>query len=57
MDDLLKEVGSFGNYWTATIDSETPTYAWYMVFKMDKGQGELSSSRYYGHSIRPVTEL
>ena len=55
-DDVLREVGSSANYWSSTADPEYPDYAWYLFTKKDRYVGEYRSSRYYGHSVRPVTE-
>ena len=56
MDDVIREVGSSGNYWSSTMDTGEPVYAWYMFFKKGRYVGDYSSARYYGHSVRPVTE-
>ena len=50
------EVGASANYWSSTADTEYPDYAWYLFTKKDRYVGEYHSSRYYGHSIRPVAE-
>ena len=55
-DNVLREVGVSGNYWSSTADPEYPDYAWYMFYKKDRYVGKFHSSRYYGQSIRPVTE-
>ena len=56
MDDVLCEVGSSANYWSSNADSEYPDYAWYLFTKKDRYVGEYRTSRYYGHSVRPVIE-
>ena len=56
-DDALREVGSSSNYWSSTADVEYPDYAWYFFTKKDRYVGEYRSSRYYGHSVRPVAEI
>ena len=56
MDDVLREVGSSSNYWSSTADTEYPDYAWYFFTKKNRYVGEYRSSRYYGHSVRPVME-
>ena len=57
MDDVLREVGSSANYWSSTADTEYPDYAWYLFTKKDRYVGEYHSSRYYGHSVRPVAAI
>ena len=43
-------------YWSSSSDTEYPTDAWYLFTKKGRYVGEYCSSRYYGHSVRPVTE-
>ena len=52
----LYGAGSYGRYWSASLDSSDPCGAWGLYF----GSGGVSPScydyRYYGQSVRPVTE-
>ena len=55
-DGVIKEVGDSSNYWSSSSDTEYPTYAWYLFTHKSHYVGGFHSSRYYGHSIRPVIE-
>lgn len=55
-DAGIDDTVSYGCYWSSTIRTDSPSDAWYMFFKENKFKGEYSSARYYGHSVRPVTE-
>lgn len=52
--DLLN-VGSRGDYWSSSISTGSPNNAWYVYFNSD-GDNRGGNARYYGRSIRPVSE-
>jgi hypothetical protein len=45
--------GSYGYYWSSSLNTDYPYGAWYFFFTSD-GQGMSSYSRYFGHSVRAV---
>lgn len=47
----LYEVNKDGDYWTNSLDTDTPIYAWSINFKL---YYEHDDYRYYGQPIRPV---
>ncbi|MBO4875098.1 MAG: InlB B-repeat-containing protein [Bacteroidales bacterium] len=49
----LYGVGSGGYYWSSSLDTDDPDYAWNLVFNSG-GYGMYSYDRYYGLSVRPV---
>lgn len=52
----LGDLGSSGRYWSSTLDSDYPVYAWCGVFNIEKVLSGFNVSRYWGLSIRPVTD-
>ena len=49
----LNGVGSYGGYWSSSLDTDGPNYAWYFEFgSFYDGVG--STYRSYGFSVRPV---
>ena len=46
-------VGSYGNFWSASLYESNPGSAWYMYFGSDYHSSN-GSNRYYGHSVRAV---
>ena len=49
----LYNAGSRGYYWSSSLDTDVPFYAWFVYF--DSGDvGRYSTFRAYGHSVRPV---
>lgn len=49
----LGDVGSHGYYWSSSLHTSAPLYAWYVSF----GSGDVERSnvmRYYGRTVRPV---
>lgn len=51
----LYSTGSYGGYWSSSLNTVSPYYAWYMYFNSgsaDRGY----DNRCYGFSVRPVTE-
>lgn len=55
LDSTSNDVGSSGRYWSSSLDSDSPFYAWYLRFS--SGGCILNDSyRSRGYSVRPVTE-
>lgn len=50
------EVSGFhgGNYWSKTLDTNSPCNAWYLKIYKDRGGESSNQSRHYGMQIRPV---
>ena len=51
----LLDEGSYGNYWSSSLNTDNPSNAWYMDFISDV-VGRYYNNRYLGFSVRPVTE-
>ncbi len=54
-DARLDLAGSSGCYWSSSLNTDGPKYAW----DVDLGSGDVyryTNSRYYGFSVRPVSE-
>ena len=51
----LGETMSLGYYWSSSLYTESPIYASNVLFYLD-GVYRYFDSRYYGESVRPVTE-
>lgn len=51
----LLNVGFLGDYWSSSLRTDYPGSAWDVYFLSDRVR-RLSSGRYYGLSVRPVTE-
>ena len=51
----LDYAGSGGLYWSSSLYSDSPYDAWYVYFYSDDVY-RVSSSRYYGFSVRPVCQ-
>ena len=51
LGSLLDRAGSYGYYWSSSLDTDDPYDAWYFssgtVYR-------LNDNRYFGHSVRPV---
>ncbi len=55
LDTYLDNVGSYGSYWSSSLDTGYPGGAWDVYFYsggVDRGIGY----RYYGQSVRPVRD-
>lgn len=52
-DVFFGNVGSYGDYWSSSINSDYPYYAWFL-FHFPGNRGSGSYYRSYGRSIRPV---
>ena len=54
-DADLGNVGSYGYYWSSSLHTDGPYDAWYVYFYSDSVRRS-SNYRYYGLSVRPVSE-
>lgn len=54
-DTGLSSVGSYGSYWSSSLRTVSPDYAWNVGFNSDD-VGRYVGNRYYGRSVRPVSE-
>ena len=52
-DGSLNDVGSYGYYWSSSLDTDYPRDAWYFDFGWDY-YGMFSGYRSFGQSVRPV---
>ncbi len=52
---FLYDVGSYGLYWSSSLDTDVPYYAWYVLFNSGTVFRE-HFDRYCGQSVRPVSE-
>ena len=50
----LLDVGSYGDYWSSSRNTDTPRYAWYLWFDSDYKIMYSDSQRRCGLSVRPV---
>lgn len=48
-------VGSYGHYWSSSLNMDDPHRAWSVSFNSDKVY-TAKFNRYYGNSVRPVTQ-
>jgi len=55
LDSDLDNAGSDGNYWSSSLYTDGPYYAWYVYF-YSSNVSRNYGSRYYGFSVRPVSE-
>ena len=55
-DTYLYDVGSYGDYWSSSLRTNDPNYAYYVLFYSDFVYRYYSLSRYHGFSVRPVSE-
>ena len=51
----LGGAGSSGFYWSSSLYTDFPYYAWFVLFHSD-GVSRYNLDRYYGPSVRPVSE-
>ena len=52
-DADLNRAGYYGSYWSSSLYTDYPNYAWYVYFNSDNVYRD-GSYRYYGRSVRPV---
>ena len=55
-DTSLRNVGSYGYYWSSSLDANYPYYANRLYFD-SSDVSRFSSHRYYGLSVRPVYDV
>ena len=55
-DTNLYFVGSDGDYWSSSLYTDNPHYAWLVYFNSDYVNWNYYYYRYYGRSVRPVSE-
>lgn len=55
-DNNLYFVGSDGDYWSSSLYTDNPHYAWLVYFNSDYVNWNYYYYRYYGRSVRPVSE-
>lgn len=53
--DLIN-VGSCGYFWSSSLNTDSPYYAWSVFFYSGSVDRRYSLGRYYGQSVRPVSE-
>ena len=53
---LLKFAGFYGDYWSSSLNTDNPRYAWDVFFDPGLVFGRDNGDRYDGQSVRPVTE-
>ena len=54
-DTYFRNVGSDGDYWSSSLNTDFPRGAWYVYFYSDDVYRYLNN-RCYGQSVRPVSE-
>ena len=54
--DYLYDAGDLGNYWSSSLDTDSPYNAWYVYFYSDCVRRNYRY-RYYGRSVRPVCQV
>ena len=54
-DSRLNGVGVGGGYWSSSLYTDGPNYAWYLYF-INGGVDMSGDNRYDGYSIRPVSQ-
>ena len=55
-DATLYYAGSYGGYWSSSLYTDSPFSAWYVYFNFGDVNRYYYKYRYYGFSVRPVTE-
>lgn len=53
-DSLLHDAINYGYYWSSSLDTDSPHYAYCMYFDSGSVSSMFGSVRYYGLSVRPV---
>ena len=54
-DDGLDDAGNYGYYWSSSLITDDPSYAWDVYF-LSVGVGRGSDGRCLGQSVRPVVK-
>ena len=52
----LSGVGSYGAYWSSSLNTSYPYHAYYLLFLSGGDVRRNNYRRYCGHSVRPVSE-
>ena len=52
----LNDAGSFGYYWSSSLGTSSPGYAYYLGFNSSDVNPQDNYFRYYGFSVRPVSD-
>ena len=53
VDSDLYNAGSYGNYWSSSLNTSNSSFAYYLFFDSDY-VSRSSNHRYYGRTVRPV---
>ena len=54
-EGTLNDAGSYGNYWSSSLYTDSPYYAYYVYFNSDLVYWS-NYNRYLGLSVRPVCQ-
>ena len=54
--DEIEDIGNNGNYWTSSLSPSTSNSAHYIYFDSENIEAGECEKRYYGQSIRPVSD-
>ena len=54
--DEIEDIGNNGNYWTSSLSQSTSNSAHYIYFDSENIEAGECEKRYYGQSIRPVSD-
>ncbi len=52
----LYNAGSCGYYWSSSLNTDNPNGAWYVYFNSDDVNRSIDLYRFFGFSVRPVSE-
>ena len=55
-DTKLYDAGSYGYYWSSSLNTDKPSIAWYVNFNSGNVRRRDYGYRSYGQSVRPVSE-
>ena len=55
-DTKLYDTGSYGYYWSSSLNTDKPSIAWYVNFNSGTVRRSDYGYRSYGQSVRPVSE-
>ena len=56
LETFIYYAGGYGNYWSSSVYTGNPIYAWYVYFHSGNVGRDYYFYRYYGLSVRPVSE-
>lgn len=54
--EVFNDIGSNGNYWASSLSPSIPNSAYYLYFDSENIEVGECEKRYYGQSIRPVSD-